>query len=124
MELSQELPWVYTDEGFNGNRDMYVTSAVGVRFRVRIVNGPMIVTGARWRAFALVNLNEDVQLLHFVEEGDDSYFVTGYNWDGSEFVGYNMIAGRFSRFMSNVTPYLDIRQVIIYFRLIFCFFRL
>ena len=122
MELSQELPWVYADEGFNGNRDMYVTSACCVRFRVRVVtkrNGSMIVSGPRWRAFALVNVNEDVQLLHFVEEGEDSYFVTGYNWDGTEFAGYNMIAGRFPRFRSNVSPYLDVCQVIIYFRLIF-----
>jgi hypothetical protein len=81
----------------------------------------MIVSGPRWRAFALVNVNEDVQLLHFVEEGEDSYFVTGYNWDGTEFAGYNMIVGRFPRFRSNVSPYLDVRQVIIYFRLIFCF---
>ena len=119
---------MYADEGFNGNRDMYVTSAVGVRFRVTLVrkrNGPMIVTGARWRAFALANLNEDVELLHFVEEGDDSYFVTGYNWDGREFAGYNMIPGRYARFRSNVTPFLD-GQVVVYSSLLsvlcYCYF--
>ena len=115
--MLQELPWVYADVIFNRKRDMYVSSAAGVRFRVRLVNkrnGPFVLTSASWRAFALGNLNEDVRLLHFVEEGDESFFVTGYNWDGSEFAGYNMIGGRFPRFMSNVTPYLDVPQVIIY----------
>ena len=60
----------------------------------------------------MVNLNEHVQLLQFVEEGDDSFFVTGYNWDSRDFAGYSMIGGWFARFMSNVTPFLDLGQVI------------
>ena len=114
---------MYADEGFAGNRDMYIISTIGVRFRVRVVtkrNGPMVVSGARWRAFALENLNDDVNLLHFLEEGDDCYYVTGYNQDGTEFAGYNIINGRFPRFMSRVTPYLEVRQVLVYSTVI-CF---
>ena len=119
----QEMPWVYADEGFAGNRNMYVISALGIKFRVRVVtkrNAPMVVTGPRWKAFALQNLNEDVQLLHFVEEGDDCYYVTGYNADGSEFAGYNLIDDRFPRFMERVTPFLDVCPVIIYL-ILMCF---
>ena len=118
----QELPWVYADEGFHGKRDVYLVSAVGVKFRVRIVtprNGPMVISGPRWRAFALANLNENVHLLHFVEEGDDCYYVTGYNEDGTEFAGYNLIGGRFPRFMSRVTPYYDVAQVFLYSTVMF-----
>ena len=56
------------DEGFAGNRDMYITSKAGISFRVRVVtkhDGTMVVSGPRWRAFCLTNLNDDVELLHF-----------------------------------------------------------
>lgn len=114
--MSQDLPEVYVDEEFVGNRDMYITSKAGIRFRVRVVtkhDGTMVVSGPRWRAFCLTNLNDDVELLHFVEEGDDAYYVTGYNSDGREFGGYNIHAGQFSRSMVHVLPYLDVRQVIV-----------
>ena len=79
-----------------------------------------MVTGPRWTAFCLENLNEDVELMHFVEEGDDCFYVTGYHSDGNEFGGYNIIAGRFSRFMSRVLPYLDVRQVILILNIVMC----
>ena len=74
----QELPEVYADEGFAGNRDMYIISATGVRYKVRVVtkrNDTLVVTGPRWTVFCLENHNEDVELMHFVEEGDDCYYV-------------------------------------------------
>ena len=75
----------------------------------------MVLTGERWMAFALANLNRDVTTLHFVEEGDDCFYVTGYNADGTEFGGYNfggiLYAGRFSRFKTRVFDFLDEIQV-------------
>ena len=57
-------------------------------------------------------LSRDVRLLHFVEEGDDCFFVTGYTEDGAEFGGYNMNSGRVSRFQSRVFSFYDEIQVL------------
>lgn len=115
LKCLQELPYAYAEKCYNGRSDIYITSAQRVRFRVKVLtekNGPMEVSGERWRAFALGNLNRDVNILHFVEEGDDCFYVTGYNQDGTEFGGYNMIARRFSRFQSRVFDFYDLCQVL------------
>ena len=100
---------------YNGRSDIYITSAQRVHFRVKVLtetNGPMEVSDERWRAFTLGNLNRDVNILHFVEEGDDCFYVKGYNQDGTEFGRYKMIAGRFSRFQSRVFYFYDLCQVL------------
>lgn len=116
LKCLQELPYAYVEKCYNGRSDIYITSAKRVRFRVKLLtetNGPLLLSGERWRAFALGNLNRDVNILHFVEEGDDCFYVTGYNQDGTEFGGYNMNAGRFSRFQSRVFYFFDLCQVLI-----------
>lgn len=62
--------------------------------------------------FALDYLSRAVRLLHFVEEGDDCFFVTGYTEDGTEYGGYNMNSGRVSRFQSRVFSFYDEIQVL------------
>ncbi|GJU19344.1 ribonuclease H-like domain-containing protein [Tanacetum coccineum] len=41
-----------------------------------------------WENFARDNLNSSVRTLHFVKEADDTFYVTGYNYDGIEYQGY------------------------------------
>ena len=115
LKYIQELPAVYATSCFHGRSTIYITSAQRVRFRVALqtqTDGPIQLTGERWRAFALANLNRDVRTLHFVEEGDDCFYVTGYNQDGTEYGGYNMNAGRLSRFKSRVFDFYDEIQVL------------
>ena len=53
-------------------------------------------------------------MLHFIEEGDDSFYVTAYNDDGIQIGGYGDGNEGYSRFQSHVTPYqeMGINQVI------------
>ena len=115
LKCFQELPPVYAESCYHGRREIYITSAQRVRFRVQIeteTNRPIVLTGERWRTFALENLSRAVRLLHFVEEGDDCFFVTGYTQDGAEFGGYHMNGGRVSRFQSRVFSFYDQFQVL------------
>ena len=43
----------------------------------------------------------------FIEEGDDSFHVTGYDNDGIEIGGYGDGNQGYSRFQSRVTPYQE-----------------
>ena len=70
---------MYATSCFNGRRTIYITSAERLPFRVTLqteTDGPILLSGERWREFALANLNWDVRTLHFVEEGDDCFYVT------------------------------------------------
>ncbi|GJX58134.1 hypothetical protein Tco_0289524 [Tanacetum coccineum] len=46
-------------------------------------------------------------LLHFVEQGDDTFYVTGYDNDGLKCGGYNVVRKRPGRIVSRVWPYQD-----------------
>ena len=78
LKCLQELPYAYAEKCYNGRSDIYITSAQRVHFRVKVLtetNGPMEVSDEIWRDFALENLKPDVRTLHFVEEGDDCFYV-------------------------------------------------
>ncbi|GJU55972.1 hypothetical protein Tco_1229686 [Tanacetum coccineum] len=72
-----------------------------------------MLQGNNWREFAKENFNQNVALLHFIEEGEDSFYVTGYYGNGCEVIGYDDIDIRNSRprFMSSVWPLPDTEQV-------------
>ena len=106
----------FKEEYFNNKkRVLYLTSNVRYRVRVRIVkkNGDIMLTGEKWSVFAGENFNRNVRWIHFVEEGDDSFYVTGYYENGSEIGGYDGIRGRLMRYIGRVSPYGSIAQVYI-----------
>lgn len=78
-------------------------------------NGDILLTGDKWSGFASANFDRDVKWIHFVEEGDDSFYVTGYYENGAEFGGYDGIRGRPMRFMTRVLPFANIAQVVIFY---------
>ncbi|GJY26769.1 hypothetical protein Tco_0401495, partial [Tanacetum coccineum] len=51
-------------------------------------------------------------LLHFVEQGDDTFYVTGYDNDGLECGGYNVVRKRSGRLVTRVWPYQDYPQML------------
>ncbi|GJW51266.1 hypothetical protein Tco_0092617 [Tanacetum coccineum] len=51
-------------------------------------------------------------LLHFVEQGDDTFYVTGYDNDGLECGGYNEVRKRPERIVTRVWPYQDYPQML------------
>ncbi|GJT77147.1 hypothetical protein Tco_1043872 [Tanacetum coccineum] len=92
-----ELPEVYVEEGFKGNTQIYLTSPLRYRVKVSILepyNGPLLLRGTKWTGFAQENINPNVALLHFMEEGDDYFYVTGYYEDRTEVIGYHGICIR------------------------------
>ncbi|GKC87319.1 hypothetical protein Tco_1147968, partial [Tanacetum coccineum] len=71
-----------------------------------------MLQGNNWREFVEENFNQNVALLYFIEEGEDSFYVTGYYGNGCEVIGYEDIDIRNSRprFMSSVWPFPDTEQ--------------
>ncbi|GJV90895.1 hypothetical protein Tco_1538708 [Tanacetum coccineum] len=75
--VSQVILEVYNEEAFVDNREIYIVSSEGYRYKVELVNpdeGRWYLTGDRWTEFCNRRLNVDVSLLHFVEEGDDCFY--------------------------------------------------
>ncbi|GKB42795.1 hypothetical protein Tco_0887737 [Tanacetum coccineum] len=73
-----------------------------------------MLQGNNWREFAEENFNQNVALLHFIEEGEDSFYVTRYYGNGCEVIGYDNIDIRNMRprFMSHVWPLPDTKQIL------------
>ncbi|GKA97852.1 hypothetical protein Tco_0825746 [Tanacetum coccineum] len=109
----QVIPEVYNEEAFNGNRVIYIISSEGYRYKVTLETsdeGLWYLTVLKWTEFCNRSLNEIVALLHFVEEGDDFFSVTGYNRNSMEVGGYGENRATFARFMTRVLPYTHLHQ--------------
>ncbi|GJY33959.1 hypothetical protein Tco_0418428 [Tanacetum coccineum] len=73
-------------------------------------DGPIIVKGDKWIWFVEENFDTNVAVLHFVEEGDDSFYVMGYCQNETKAIGYHgiFIKRRFPRFMIRFLPYAEL----------------
>ena len=110
-----ELPEVFYDDAYTGNRHLYLTGIRRNRKKVTIVKGKegeFEIRGKRWNEFVEENMDENVNVLHFIEEGDDSFDVTGYDDEGIESGGYEDVNQRYYLFQTRVTPYQEVDQVI------------
>lgn len=75
------------------------------------MNGTIDVHGDKWKQFVLRHFDDGLSLLHFVEEGEDSFYVTGYDAKGIEFGGYEGVTGRMPRYMIRHHTYPCLKQV-------------
>ena len=103
--MFQELPFAFWEHGYNGNKYVYLINNKRIRSKVKIVSPydrPIALKGYKWTEFALENIRGRVRMLHFIQEGDDTYYVTGYDKYGYELGGYIGIKGRYSRFKNCV----------------------
>nr|GEX66593.1 hypothetical protein [Tanacetum cinerariifolium] len=75
--VSRVIHEVYNEEAFIDNREIYIISSEGYRYKVELVTP---------------------------DEGDDFFYVTGYNRDGIEFGGYGVNRSTFSRFITRTLP--------------------
>lgn len=113
--MFQDLPVAFSVSGFNGNKHLYLINTQGVRTKVRFVtpyHRPMALKGYKWTEFAKANIGSRVRLLHFIQEGDDTYYVTGYDKDGIELGGYISPDGRYSRYQCGVWGVANRAQVL------------
>ena len=63
-----------------------------------------VVEGERWNDFVIHNIScSDVEHIHFVEEGEDVFYVTCYGEDGLEFHNYEPQSAPFWRCLVPVT---------------------
>ena len=105
-----QLPDVFEEEAYTRNSHLYLTGIARNRKKVVVFRsrfGIYEIRGKRWDEFVAENLNENVNVLHFIEEGDDSFYVTGYDNDGIEIGGYGDGNQGYSRFQSRVKPYQE-----------------
>ncbi|GKA93140.1 hypothetical protein Tco_0815126 [Tanacetum coccineum] len=63
---------------------------------VKKKEGIVVLQGQQWTDFALDCIDPEVNMLHFIQEGDDSFYVTGYRNFGSKIGGYDRVEGRLS----------------------------
>lgn len=113
--MFQVLPNVFW-EGYTGKKYVYLINSGRVRTKVKFVkpaHGPFTLKGPKWTAFARLNIGDRVRLLHFIQEGDDTWYVTGYESNGNESGGYEGIERRYSRFQSRVWPAANKPQVVL-----------
>ena len=101
------MPPCFGADGLNRKKHVYLISSGRVRTKVNFVkpvDGPVTLKGYKWTRFAKQNITKDkhVYLLHFIKEGDDTWYVTGYHSGGDEAGGYQGIEGRYSRFQTRV----------------------
>lgn len=110
------LPEVFYDDAYTGNSHLYLTGIERNRKKVTVKEkkreGVVEINGQRWDEFVAESMDDDVKVLYFIEEGDDSFYVTGYDNDGIEIGGYEDVNQRYFRFQVRVTPYPEIHQVI------------
>nr|GEW32159.1 hypothetical protein [Tanacetum cinerariifolium] len=107
-ECKRVIPEIYNEEAYNGNSALYITSSNGYLYKVileRPNEGLWYLSGTKWTEFCNNNLNENVALLHFIKEGDDSFYVTGYTSNVNEVRGYEANRATFLRFMTRVFLY-------------------
>ena len=71
----------------------------------------MVFKREKWTAFCLANFEKKVQMLHFIEEGDDCFYVTGYLENGMEAGGYVGNRSSSSKFKTVVLPDPRLPQV-------------
>ena len=57
---------------------------------IRIVGSEVQLYGDEWIKFVEDNVPASVKILHFIKEGEDTFYVTGYNENGSEGSGYDV----------------------------------
>nr|GEW21731.1 DNA-binding pseudobarrel domain-containing protein [Tanacetum cinerariifolium] len=58
---------------------------------LRKVENELHLLGDEWENFARDNLNSSVRTLHFVKEGENTFYVTGFNRHRIEWQGYNQL---------------------------------
>ena len=93
---------------------MYLTSNLRYRFKCDLMkpNGrPIRITGVRWVEFCKENVRQ-LRLMHFIQQGEDVYYVTCYDDFGYEDGFYPGPRKRPQRFVTRVWPYHDYDQVL------------
>ena len=88
---SQVLPEVFDEHFYTGNNMLYLTGNDRDRYKVEISRdkGRWLLRDKEWIDFVKSNVPANATDIHFIRQGDDSYYVTVYKEDGSECYGYD-----------------------------------
>ena len=85
------MPNVFNDIFYNGQKYMFINGNNRYRYicLIRVVENEIQLFGDEWSKFVQDNVPSSVKTLHFVKEAKDTFYVTGYNEDGTEAPGYD-----------------------------------
>ena len=111
--LKQILPEVFK-EYFKGQSDMlYLNGPDRYRYRTKLQNldGKWVLGDSEWVAFVESNVPASAKTMHFVRIGEDDYYVTVYDENGSECAGYDRskIGPRMIRCLATYTPGITVQ---------------
>nr|GEU63004.1 hypothetical protein [Tanacetum cinerariifolium] len=91
---------------YHGHDSIFLLNYYGVRWQVEMKQtyaNAISVVGPVWSDFVNNNFTQDVKCLHFIEEGDDMFYVATYNKYRLEMHGYRPKSLMFWRCLLNVT---------------------
>ena len=111
----QKLPQSFFKDGFNRNMHLYVTSNRRYRFKCDLVKPhgkPVRITGFKQKQSCKEYLSA-AHLLHLVQQGDDTFYVTWYDEFRMETGGYPGARKCPSRYVTKVWRYADFPQVFV-----------
>ena len=108
------MPNLFNDLLFTRTKRLYLISVRRYIYPVSITltkQGKWVLQGATWKDFAYDNITPSVSMLHFIQEGDNNFYVTGYDKYGNEAAGYVIEKHRVCRFMIRVLNNTNVTQV-------------
>ncbi|GJX45726.1 DNA-binding pseudobarrel domain-containing protein [Tanacetum coccineum] len=94
----------------HGNNYVFLINCQGVKWKVHLnerSSNVWALVGDRWEHFVKQNIDDRVQFIHFIEEGEDIFYVTTYDQAGLENHGYNprsQMVWRCLQTFRNVSP--------------------
>ena len=112
----QRLPEVFDDHFYTGNDYMYLTGTDRDRYKIKIerIDESWVLYDSQWLDFVKNNVPADATDMHFIKQGDDSYYVTVYNEDGDECFGYDkkLVGPRLTRCLVEYNPKMQVNYLI------------
>ncbi|GKC52714.1 hypothetical protein Tco_1075459 [Tanacetum coccineum] len=105
VNLDKEMGYLLGGS-YHGHDSIFLLNRYGVRWQVEAKQtyaNAMSVVGPVWSDFVCKNITQDVKCLHFIEEGEEIFYVTMYNKYRLEMHGYRQKRLIFWRCLLNVT---------------------
>lgn len=106
--MEQILPDVFYGY-FKSQKDMMLltgTNRKRYKTEVKFKDGRWVLWDLEWQDFVTENVTSETKFMHFIKQGEDDYYVTGYKNDGSECAGYDrrLVGPRLLRCLSTYNP--------------------
>lgn len=93
---------------------LYLNGHDRYRYKTEITNidGKWVLSDKEWIAFVASNVPRNTATIHFIRQGEEDFYVTVYDINGSECPGYDRrtIGPRMIRCLSTYTPGFTVKK--------------